>query len=68
MTSFIDAAAGGEEGYDKEELVYTMRDLLVAGTETSATTLQWALIIVANHPEVQKRIQVCQQMIRNSMT
>jgi len=52
---FMDAEGSD---FDKEELLYTMRDLLLAGTETSATTLQWALILLANHPDVQKRIQV----------
>jgi len=54
--------------YDEEELLYTMRDLLLAGTETSATTLQWALILLANNPHVQKRIQVCEILITLSHT
>lgn len=32
-------------------------DLLVAGQETMATTLRWALLFMANHPEVQKKVQ-----------
>jgi len=44
--------------YDKEELMRIMRDLILAGADTSSTTLQWALIAMANHQDVQKRIQV----------
>ena len=56
VASFIEAEG---PDYDKEDLRHIIRDLLLAGTETSATTLQWALILMANHPDVQKRVQVC---------
>ena len=45
------------EGYDRDQLHYTIRDLLLAGTETSTTTLLWAFAFVASRPEVQKRLQ-----------
>ena len=42
---------------DKEELKYLLRDLLLAGLETTATTLQWIIIKLANHQEHQIAIQ-----------
>lgn len=39
--------------YDRTELLYILRDLIVAGTETSMTSLRWALIELANRPELQ---------------
>jgi cytochrome P450 len=45
--------------YDRTELLYILRDLIVAGTETSMTSLRWALIELANHPE----LQVCLRLL-----
>jgi len=44
-----------EEGtnYDRTELLYILRDLMVAGTETSVTSLRWSLVELANRPELQ---------------
>lgn len=44
-------------GYDPEQLKFTIRDLMGAGTDTTATTLRWAIVLLANHPNVQKRLQ-----------
>lgn len=56
---FIDAFIGrlGKE-YSSERLLYIVRDLFIAGTETSATTLQWAVIYMANNPAIQRRVQL----------
>jgi cytochrome P450 len=43
--------------YDAEQLNFILRDFLVAGSETTMTTLLWSLIYLANHPEWQKRLQ-----------
>ena len=43
--------------YDRKQLMYTLRDLFLAGTETTSTTLQWFLVYMANNPEVQTRLQ-----------
>jgi len=39
--------------YDKDELLIIVRDLNVGGMETSSSTLLWALVTLANHPDVQ---------------
>ncbi|KIY71128.1 cytochrome P450 [Cylindrobasidium torrendii FP15055 ss-10] len=40
-----------------EEMVAQMRTLLLAGHETSATSLCWILLEVARHPDVQQRMR-----------
>jgi cytochrome P450 len=35
----------------------SMGDLFVAGGETTANTLRWAILLLAYHPEVQRRMQ-----------
>src|SRR6218665_2111925 len=44
--------------FDRDQLLLTLRDFFIAGTETAATTLQWALILIANHPEIQERLYI----------
>jgi len=56
VRQFIRSTPTGEE-YDREELVMTACDLFLAGDDTSSTTLRWILIHMANHPDVQSRLQ-----------
>lgn len=41
----------------EEQLVRVIGDLYGAGTETTTTTLRWALIYLLHHPDVLKRAQ-----------
>jgi cytochrome P450 len=43
--------------YDHDELRKILWDLLIAGSETTATSLQWAMALMANHQDIQKRLQ-----------
>ena len=45
------------EDYDPEQLSYILRDLVVAGTDPVATTLRWALVMLADHPHIQAWLQ-----------
>ncbi|XP_066264685.1 cytochrome P450 2U1-like [Branchiostoma lanceolatum] len=38
-------------------MINTVRDLFIAGAETTATTLKWGLLYLARHLEVQRKIQ-----------
>ena len=38
-------------------LVNTLFDLFIAGSETTSTTLIWALLYIIREPEVQKKVQ-----------
>lgn len=39
------------------QLVRVLVELFIAGVETSSSTLTWALLLMAKHPEVQARVQ-----------
>lgn len=43
--------------YNHQDLLFMLRDLCLGGTETVSSTLQFALVELANHPEVQDRFQ-----------
>jgi len=43
--------------YDHQDLLYVLRDLVFASTDTVSTTMQWAVVELANHPEIQNRFQ-----------
>ncbi|XP_038073068.1 cytochrome P450 2J2-like [Patiria miniata] len=40
-----------------ENLLRILTDLFGAGTETTATTLRWAMLYMMGHPEIQSRVQ-----------
>ena len=44
--------------FAEDNLKYVVLDLLSAGTETTATTIQWAVLFLVNHPEVQENIRI----------
>ncbi|XP_060098786.1 cytochrome P450 2J2-like [Heteronotia binoei] len=43
--------------YDEENLVQCILDLFAAGTETTTTTVSWALLVMANYPDIQEKVQ-----------
>jgi len=45
------------EDYDTEQLRFTLRDLVLAGIDTTANVLRWSLIALANNPSVQNRLR-----------
>ncbi|XP_049630564.1 cytochrome P450 2J2-like [Suncus etruscus] len=42
--------------FDEENLIYTTLDLFLAGTETTSTTLRWALLYMTLHPDIQEKV------------
>jgi len=42
--------------YDHEQLLFTVGDLVAAGTETTSTTICWAVVLLTNHSSVQDRL------------
>ncbi|EGG18223.1 hypothetical protein DFA_03710 [Cavenderia fasciculata] len=42
-------------GFDEERVINVSLDLLVAGGETSATTMEWFTIVMVNNPECQEK-------------
>ncbi|NXX45497.1 CP2J2 protein, partial [Tricholaema leucomelas] len=60
IDSYLQEMAKGDSSsssFQEENLVACVLDLLLAGTETTATTLRWALLYMATHPEIQARVQ-----------
>ncbi|XP_022081139.1 steroid 17-alpha-hydroxylase/17,20 lyase-like isoform X2 [Acanthaster planci] len=49
----------GEEGADRltdTHLVQTVADIFGAGTETTILTLHWAVLLMAEHPDIQEKV------------
>lgn len=42
-----------QAGFNIETLLVCTLDLIEAGTESSSTTLRWALVYMMHHPEIQ---------------
>ncbi|KAL8188135.1 UNVERIFIED_CONTAM: hypothetical protein K2H54_062060 [Gekko kuhli] len=42
--------------YNEDNLRQCIFDLFIAGTETTSLTLRWALLFMANHPDIQEKI------------
>ncbi|XP_050756561.1 cytochrome P450 2J4-like [Gymnogyps californianus] len=51
------AKDNGSGIFQEENLVACTLDLLFAGTETTSTTIRWALLYMAMYPEIQARVQ-----------
>ncbi|XP_034978010.1 cytochrome P450 2J4-like isoform X2 [Zootoca vivipara] len=59
---FIDAylnemAKDSASSFHEENLLHSTLDLFFAGTETTSTTLRWALLYMAIYPEIQAKVQ-----------
>jgi cytochrome P450 len=44
-------------GFDRREMIVALRDFFTAGDDTSATSLLWAFVLLANHPDIQSCLQ-----------
>ncbi|XP_060098785.1 cytochrome P450 2C8-like [Heteronotia binoei] len=42
--------------YNEDNLAECIFDFFVAGTETTSLTLRWALLFMANHPDIQEKV------------
>ena len=47
----------GKHTYSDENLFHSVADLFIAGTETTATTLKWALLYMMMHEDIQSKVQ-----------
>ncbi|KAK7168283.1 hypothetical protein R3I94_002362 [Phoxinus phoxinus] len=53
------AEESGEKNslFHKENIVYTIGNLFIAGTDTTSTTVRWSLLLMAKYPHIQDRVQ-----------
>ena len=54
MTTFMDGFK--DPDFNEEALMVTAMDLFGAGSETTATTLSWALLYMILYPDVQQKV------------
>ncbi|XP_075056908.1 uncharacterized protein LOC142143093 [Mixophyes fleayi] len=43
--------------FHNDNLTILVRNLFIAGMETTATTLRWGLLLMMKHPDIQKKVQ-----------
>ncbi|XP_035510986.1 cytochrome P450 2K1-like [Morone saxatilis] len=43
--------------YNEKNLIFTVTNLFAAGTDTTATTLRWGLVLMAKYPHIQDQVQ-----------
>ncbi|XP_072294079.1 cytochrome P450 2J4-like [Eucyclogobius newberryi] len=55
--SVISEKEDKEAGFDLKNLCLSAMDLFVAGTETTTTTLNWALLYMIHFPHIQEKVQ-----------
>ncbi|KAM9358237.1 cytochrome P450 2J2-like [Symphorus nematophorus] len=46
-----------QAGFNIESLLVCTLDLIEAGTETTSTTLRWALVYMLHYPQIQEKVQ-----------
>ena len=56
LSMYLEATDKQGERFTDDELLDELMTLIVAGFETSANTLNWAWYLVAQHPDVEKRL------------
>ncbi|XP_038050791.1 cytochrome P450 2U1-like [Patiria miniata] len=57
VDAYLDEIKQGESSsFSHESLAFVINDLFMAGTETSATVLTWAVLAALVHPQIQERI------------
>uniref|UniRef100_H3ANT2 Vitamin D 25-hydroxylase n=2 Tax=Latimeria chalumnae TaxID=7897 RepID=H3ANT2_LATCH len=50
-------AKNPESTYSMENLIFTVGELLIAGTETTTNALRWAVLYMALYPNIQEKVQ-----------
>lgn len=50
------SAGDPSTSYSRENLIYSVGELIIAGTETTTNTLRWAMLYMALYPNIQERV------------
>jgi len=56
--AFMKAASSENKDsyFSNSQLLATVNDLFSAGTETTSTTIRWAILYLARHPDIQEKL------------
>ncbi|KAM6948692.1 cytochrome P450 2J4-like [Aplochiton taeniatus] len=57
LLDILDGSSDPGAGFDDANMVLCIMDLLLAGTETTYTSLRWALLYMIKYPHIQKKVQ-----------
>ncbi|CAK8679271.1 unnamed protein product [Clavelina lepadiformis] len=57
IDAFLKEMDEGNPGFTDDQLVQYVRDLFSAGTDTTATTLNWGLICLLHYPQIQTKLR-----------
>ncbi|CAG0881029.1 unnamed protein product [Cyprideis torosa] len=52
----IEGSSHNPKIMNEEQLLYNIRHLFIAGSETTSTTIRWALLFLVEHPEIQSKV------------
>lgn len=63
MTPWALQESGTKSHFHDDNLILTVLNLFAAGTDTTATTLRWALLFMAKYPHMQGRMLGGQQKV-----
>ncbi|XP_061901027.1 cytochrome P450 2K4-like [Entelurus aequoreus] len=53
----LEESGSSNTHFHDENLMWTVQNLFAAGTDTTATTLRWALLLMAKYPNVQEQVR-----------
>ncbi|KAM9330689.1 cytochrome P450 2J6-like [Gastrophryne carolinensis] len=57
LAQILKTSGEKQSTFDENNLISLVSDLFTAGTETTATTMQWALLYMVAYPDIQKQVQ-----------
>ncbi|XP_061893170.1 cytochrome P450 2K1-like isoform X1 [Entelurus aequoreus] len=49
-------ASNGKSHFNDDNMMYVVANLFAAGTDTTATTLRWGMLLMAKYPQIQERV------------
>ncbi|CAI5497026.1 unnamed protein product [Closterium sp. Naga37s-1] len=57
VDTLLEMEGDGEEQVDEDDMLMLAQDLMLAGTDTTAKTVEWALAELAQHPNMLERLR-----------
>ncbi|KAI8885219.1 cytochrome P450 [Backusella circina FSU 941] len=57
LDNIITALVNDSDNFDEDDILAIITDMVIGGSDTVAITLSWAVSILCNYPDVQKKMQ-----------